>query len=153
MLRRIIFIVVLISINAIKTNAQENGDKIYFIDTHNDVLSKQIVKPVDLSQEQPGTEFDLPKAKKGNLAAQVFSIWCDERYGNGKAYAWANREIDSLYALVKRNSKKMTLVTNSKQLRKAIKKRKLGALIGVEGGHMIENRIDYVDSLYHRGMR
>lgn len=152
MIRRIIFIVILIS-GAIKTNAQENRDKIYFIDTHNDVLSKQLVTPVDLSQEQAGTEFDLPKAKRGNLAAQVFSIWCDERYGNGKAYARANREIDSLYALVKRNSKKMKVVNNSKELRKAIKKRRLGALIGVEGGHMIENRIDYIDSLYQRGMR
>ena len=152
-MHKIFFFTALISVVLLNVNGQGKRNDVYFIDTHNDVLSKQMVNPVDLSKEQTSTEFDLPKARRGNLAAQVFSIWCDERYGTGKAYAWANREIDSLYALVERNSDNMKLVTNSKELRKAIKKRKLGALIGVEGGHMLENRIDYVDSLYNRGMR
>ena len=117
------------------------------------MLSKQIITGADLAKEQPETNFDLPKAARGTLAAQVFSIWCDETYGTGKAYKKANEEIDSLYALIKRNPKKMMLVTNSKGLQKAINKNKLAALIGVEGGHMIEDRIDYIDSLYNRGMR
>lgn len=139
----------IIVINA-TVHAQKN---IFFIDTHNDALSKQIISGADLATEQYNAAFDLPKAEKGKLKAQVFSVWCDENYGNGKAYAMANREIDSLYALIKRNPKKITLVTNSKALKKAIDKNKLAALIGVEGGHMIEDRIDYIDSLYKRGMR
>ena len=117
------------------------------------MLSKQIITGADLAKEQPETNFDLPKAKRGKLAAQVFSIWCNETYGNGKAYAMANREIDSLYALIKRNPKRIALVTNSKALRKMINKNKLAALIGVEGGHMIEDSMDYIDTLYNRGMR
>src|SRR4051794_1073054 len=94
----IIPILFLFQLFTVHSNAQSGKAKIYFIDTHNDVLSKEIITGVDLAKEQPETNFDLPKAKEGTLAAQVFSIWCDETLGKGKAYAWANREIDSLNA-------------------------------------------------------
>ncbi|MBA2248939.1 MAG: membrane dipeptidase [Chitinophagaceae bacterium] len=134
-------------------SAQVQPDKIVFIDTHNDILSNQMITGADLAKEQPETNFDLPKAKRGNLAAQVFSVWCDEVYGNGKAYAMANSEIDSLYALIKRNPGKIQLVKNAAQLATTLRQQKLAALIGVEGGHMIEGRMDYIDSLFYRGMR
>ena len=150
---KILFTLLVVSLFKPCVFAQVKEDKIIFIDTHNDVLSRQLLIGSNLSKEQQKTNFDLPKAKRGSLAAQVFSIWCDEIYGNGKAYAMANREIDSLYSLIKRNPKKIVLVTNSKELQKSIRENKLAALIGVEGGHMIEDRIDYIDSLYNRGMR
>jgi len=153
MIYKITFLLLIIFIPTLSALAQVKNDKIYFIDTHNDVLSKQAITGQDIAKEQLETNFDLAKASRGNLAAQVFSIWCDETYGIGKAYKKANEEIDSLYALVKRNPKKIMLVTNSKGLQAAINKNKLAALIGVEGGHMIEDRVDYIDSLYNRGMR
>jgi len=54
---------------------QQDLSGIYFIDTHNDVLSKQISSGADLSLVQKDLELDLPKARQGHLAAQVFSIW------------------------------------------------------------------------------
>ena len=133
---------------------QENGGKpILFIDTHNDVISKQLLTGADLLVSQPRLNFDLPRAIKGNLAAQVFSIFCDDQYGHGTAFAHANREIDSLNAFINRSGGKAVFVTNSKQLKKAIKKKQLAAMIGVEGGHMIEDRMDYLDSLISRGMK
>ncbi len=131
--------------------AQKN--KFTFIDTHNDVLSKQIENGANLAIHQPDLNFDLLKASEGNLGAQVFSIWCDEIYGKGKAFARANREIDSLLLLIKRNTGKMAFVINSKELKKALQQKKLAAMIGVEGGHMIEERMDLLDSLINRGMK
>ncbi|MEO5890327.1 MAG: dipeptidase [Ferruginibacter sp.] len=128
-------------------------DNFLFIDTHNDVMSKQILNGADLATTQPSLNFDLLKAATGNLGAQVFSIWCDEAYGNGKAFERANREIDSLMSLIKRNPGKMMFVTNSKGLKKTIKQHKFAAMIGVEGGHMIEERMDLLDSLINRGMK
>lgn len=125
---------------------------IYFIDTHNDVLTRELVSGVDLGEEQPDMALDLPKAKAGHMGAQVFSIWCGEEYGPGKAFAMANREIDTLYALAARNPDKMTMVTTAEGIRKAVKEGRFAALIGVEGGHMIEERMDYLDSLAARGM-
>lgn len=133
--------------------ATAQKSKFTFIDTHNDVLSKQIENGADLAIYQPALNFDLIKAAGGNLGAQVFSVWCDEIYGKGKAFARANREIDSLLALIKRNPNKMAFVTTAKELKKALQQKKFAAMIGVEGGHMIEERMDLLDSLINRGMK
>lgn len=122
------------------------------VDTHNDILSNELITKQDAGKLQSTGNFDLVRAKTGGLDVQVFSIWCGDQYGKGTAYAFANREIDSLQALIKRNPDKMMLVTNAKDLKKAVKQKKLAAMIGVEGGHMIEDRLDYVDSLVKRGM-
>jgi membrane dipeptidase len=134
-------------------NAQQIHQKAILIDTHNDVISNQLITKVDLGKLQAEGNFDLVRAKQGGLDAQIFSIWCGESYGKGTAFAFANREIDSLYALIKRDPDKITLVRNSRELKKAVAAKKLAALIGVEGGHMIEDRMDYIDSLAKRGMR
>jgi membrane dipeptidase len=122
------------------------------VDTHNDVLSNELINKLDIGKLQSVGNFDLVRAKEGGLDAQVFSIWCGPQYGKGTAFKFANREIDSLYALIARYPDKITLVRNAAELEKAVKQKKLGALIGVEGGHMIEDRMDYIDSLAKRGM-
>ena len=118
------------------------------VDTHGDILYNQIVSGIDIGKKQNTGNFDLVRAKEGGLDVQVFSIWCDHTGG----YALANRQIDSLFSLSKRHADKIVLVNDSEALEKAISENKLAGLIGVEGGHMIENRIDYIDSLASRGM-
>ncbi|WCT14739.1 dipeptidase [Mucilaginibacter jinjuensis] len=122
-------------------------------DTHNDALSNQIITRADLAKKQTDGNFDLVRAKEGGLDVQVFSVWCGPQYGHGSAYAFANREIDSLYALIRRNPDKIQLVYNAHDLAAAVMHKKMAALIGVEGGHMIEDKLDYIDSLAKRGMR
>jgi membrane dipeptidase len=138
-----------------KTEAQtsyETHQSAILVDTHNDILSNELITHLDMGKRQRTGNFDLIRAKEGGLDAQVFSIWCGEDYGKGRAFKFANREIDSLYAVIKRYPRKITLVRNSAELEAAVKQRKLAAMIGVEGGHMIEDRIDYIDSLHKRGM-
>lgn len=118
------------------------------VDTHGDILFNQIKSGVDIGKPQSTGNFDIPRAKKGGLDVQVFSIWCDETGG----FAVANREIDSLYSLIKRYPKQITLVRDYSELMQAVKENKLAAMIGVEGGHMIENSLDNLDKLAKRGM-
>jgi len=145
-------LVLLIALNASGQDVQKIHQKAILIDTHNDAISNQLITKADLGKLQTAGNFDLVRAKQGGLDVQVFSIWCGDQYGNGTAYAYANREIDSLMALVNRNPGKMVLVRTVKDLKKTVKQKKLAAMIGVEGGHMIENRLDYIDSLAKRGM-
>jgi membrane dipeptidase len=123
------------------------------VDTHNDALSNQLITGADLGKKQDVGNFDLVRAKQGGLNAQMFSIWCDGSYGHGTAYAFANREIDSLYALINRSPDKMKLVRTAKELQKTVKQHQFAAMIGVEGGHMIEDSLGYLDNLADRGMR
>jgi len=140
------------SLNAVAQNAMKIHQKAILVDTHNDIISNELITHLDPGKLQSTGNFDLVRAKEGGLDAQVFSIWCGEQYGIGAAYAFANREIDSLDAFIARYPDRITLVHNSKELKKAVRKKKLAAMIGVEGGHMIEDRLDYIDSLAKRGM-
>ena len=121
-------------------------------DTHNDIISSCIEKGYSFDQDLTGkTHSDLNRMRKGGLDAQVFSIFCNGNQNN--PYQFANREIDTLYAWVKRNPTKMMLVSTPTQLSQAVKEHKLACIMGVEGGHMIENDLNKLDSLYNRGVR
>jgi membrane dipeptidase len=151
-MKKLLLPLLFFSLKVSAQNAQQIHQKAILIDTHNDILSNQLITKFDLAKRQTEGNFDLVRAKEGGLDAQIFSIWCGENYGKGTAFTFANREIDSLYALIKRNPDKITLVHNSAELKKSVSQHKLAALIGVEGGHMIEDRMDYIDSLAKRGM-
>ena len=109
---------------------------------------------MDIETDLTGkTHSDLARFKKGGVDVQVFSIFCDDHYGVGSAFQQANREIDSLYAIAGRNPDKMQIVSDPAGLERAVKHHLLAAMLGVEGGHMIEDRMDYLDSFYRRGVR
>ena len=129
--------------------------KAIVVDTHNDVLSSASVGlGLDIGTDLTGkTHSDLARFRKGGVDVQVFSIFCDDRFGVGSAFARATREIDSLYAIAGRNKDRMTIVTDVAGIRRAVAEHKLAAMMGVEGGHMIEDRMEYLDSFYARGVR
>lgn len=127
-------------------------EKAILVDTHNDILENCIGKGFSFDQDLKGrTQSDLTRFKQGGVDVQVFSIWCD---GNQKnPFAFANRMIDTLYATALRHPDKIKIVYTSNELLKTVHQKKLAAMIGVEGGHMIESDINKLDSLYKRGAR
>lgn len=152
-MKKLLLPLLLLSASALYAQtAAQIHQKAILIDTHNDILSNILITELDVGKLQNTGNFDLVRAKEGGLDGQIFSIWCGEEYGKGKAFAMANREIDSLYALVARYPDKIALVHNAKEVQNAVKQGRLAAMIGVEGGHMIEDRMDYIDSLARRGM-
>ena len=141
-------------VNSHAQNFQRLHKKAIVIDTHNDFISTGIEKNKSFDMELKGiTHSDLNRMKTGGIDIQIFSIFCDENYGMGTAYAFANREIDTLYATVERNPSKMMIVKTPEELSMAVKSGKLGSMIGVEGGHMIEDKMEYLEALYARGAR
>ncbi len=142
----------------------QSYQKIHFkailVDTHNDILMKatdddsinhktnEIVFDRDLSGK---THSDLARWKKGGLDVQLFSVFCDGTKIN--PYRFANRQIDTLDAVIARNPDKIVKVGNVEELMKAVKQHKIAAMCGVEGGHMIEDDLTKIDSLYNRGTR
>lgn len=123
-------------------------------DGHNDVLSSSVLDKKDISHRLGSGHSDLPRWKEGGLDVQFFSVYTgpDARNKEG-VYKDANEEIDSLESIVGRNRDKMVLARTYREVKKGIKQKKLVALIGVEGGHMIENDMNKLNALYERGMR
>lgn len=122
------------------------------VDTHNDIPSTAIEKGLSFDQNlQSKTHSDLQRMAAGGVDAQFFSIWCDGNKQN--PYAWANREIDTVLAWTNRNPDKMMQAFTAADIKEAVAQKKLAVLLGVEGGHMIENDLNKLDALYNRGVR
>ena len=139
---------------AVAQSYQSLHERAIVVDTHNDVLSTATMNGMNIETDLSGiTHSDLARFKKGGVDVQVFSIFCDDHFGVGTAFAYAHREIDSLYAIARRNPDKMEIVTDPAGLDRAVKHHRLAAMMGVEGGHMIEDRMDYLDSFYRMGVR
>lgn len=123
-----------------------------FVDSHNDILLQTMEKGYIIDDDLKGkTHSDLDRMKKGGLDVQFFSVWSDGNQIN--PYSFANIQIDSLDAVIERNPKKIVKVSNTEELLSAVNQNKIAALIGIEGGHQIEDDLNKLDSLYNRGVR
>ena len=123
-----------------------------FVDSHNDILLQTMEKGYIIDDDLKGkTHSDLDRMKKGGLDVQFFSVWSDGNQIN--PYKFANIQIDSLDAVIKRNPKKIVKVSNTEELLSVVGQNKIAALIGIEGGHQIEDDLNKLDSLYNSGVR
>lgn len=107
---------------------------------------------VDISARLPDGHVDIPRMKEGGVSAAFFSIWVDDTYGPGTAYRRANALIDTVRRLVETDPD-VELATTAAEVRSTVARRHVAALMGVEGGHAIENSVDNLAALYGRGVR
>ena len=152
MKKLLLIISITLSQQIIAQSYKKIHSKAIIVDTHNDMLMKAADKGIVFDQNLTGkTHTDLARFKKGGLDVQVFSVYCDGDLKN--SFAYANRQMDSLDALAARNPDKIVKVANYAQLLQAVKERKIAAMFGVEGGHMIEDDLNKLEALYKRGAR
>ena len=127
-------------------------DNAIVVDTHNDILTKTVDMGLLIDNDLRGkAHSDLDRWKEGGVDVQIFSVFCDGNKVN--PYNYANQQMDSLDAVAARNPDKIVKVANYKELIKAVKQHKIAAMFGVEGGHMIENDLNKLETLYNRGAR
>lgn len=120
-------------------------------DTHNDVLLRAM-EGEDLSVRTVKGHSDIVRLMEGGVDIQFFSVWCGSEYGTGTAFRRANEMIDSLEMIVKRSRENVVQPRTYKDVERQLKNGKLVALIGVEGGHMIEDSLKNLEALAQRGM-
>ena len=150
--RFVLFCLLLLPVYTFGQKYKRIHDKAIVVDTHNDFPSASIEKKVSFDGDLLGkTHTDLARLRTGGVDVQVFSIWCGPE--QQQPYAYANREIDSVHEWVRRAPNRMMLVRTHEELRRAIKEKRLATMIGVEGGHMIEDKLEWLDNLYARGVR
>ena len=128
--------------------------KATLVDTHNDVLSSGVLDGIDISNRTTEGHSDLVRWKEGGLDVQFFSVFTGIKARNKEGFFQdAVAEIDSLQRLVNRNPQSMILANDYSEVKKGIRQGKLVSLIGVEGGHMIEDDIGKLVQLRKMGMR
>ncbi len=153
MRKSFLFIIAILILTPAKSQSYKKiHTKAIVCDTHNDIISACLEKGYSFDENLSGkTQSDFHRMRKGGLDVQVFSIFCNGEQKD--PFQFANREIDTLYAWVKRNPSKMMMVSTPAQLQQAVREHKLASMMGVEGGHMIEDNLTKLDSFYNRGVR
>ncbi|SUJ14428.1 Membrane dipeptidase (Peptidase family M19) [Sphingobacterium spiritivorum] len=123
------------------------------VDVHNDVIYESIFKGKDIAKRLTTGHTDLPRLKEGGVDVQVFAVWSDDKNWKKGAFKHANDQIDALEKMISGNSDQIELAKSSKDIDAILNKGKIAAVIGVEGGNMIESKIENLEKLYNRGVR
>ena len=148
----IIFLVIFIQ-KTYNKDADAVHQQAFVADTHNDVLLRSMMGR-NILTELPESHSDLVKFKKGGVDLQVFSVWVSpSKIDPEEYYNYANAMITQLEYLCSRVPDQWAIPHNYQDIVYNDQHDILSCMIGVEGGHVIENDLSKLDALYDRGMR
>ena len=131
----------------------------YVWDGHNDLpwalreRNDLRIEKTDLNNE-PKLHTDIPRLRAGNVGAQFWSVFVPSKTRHtGTAFQTTIEQIDCVYALVKKYPDVFEIALNSNDVERIRSSGKIASLMGVEGGHSIENSIGKLKELFARGAR
>jgi len=125
------------------------------VDTHADTPQRFLDDNFDIGNSDPKDigHLSLDKARAGNLGAEFFSIWVDPETNQGHYAKHTLELIDTVYEQAARHPDRMMMAFSVADIERAHKHKKLAALMGIEGGHSIENNIRVLRDFYRLGVR
>jgi membrane dipeptidase len=123
------------------------------VDTHDDTTQRLLDGKFDLGARNDTGSIDIPRMKEGGLGAIFFSIWIPSKVTGPEAVHRAMTQIDAVREQVRNHPKDLMLATSAAEIREAHKQGKIAALMGVEGGHMINSNLGVLRSYAALGVR
>jgi membrane dipeptidase len=135
----------------------ERARKLHFssivVDTHDDTTQRFLDGKFDLGPRNAAGSIDIPRMREGNLSAIFFSIWIPSKITGPEAVDRALVQIDAVREQVRKHPNDLVLATSAAEIREARKQGKIAALLGVEGGHMINSDLGVLRSYAALGVR
>jgi len=126
------------------------------VDMHADTVQRVLDEHVDLQQQLSDGHFDAVRAKAGGLDAQFFSIWVEPQlFGatGSRAVKRADDQIAAIRELSEKHPETWQLATSAADVRRAAEDGKIAALLGLEGGYAIDEKLENVQRYYDLGVR
>lgn len=123
------------------------------IDLHNDILERLVNDTsYHLKHRHNYNHTDIPRLQDGGVDVQFFSVWVSPtQYTN--YFQQAQVMLNIFNSELSQNTNTIAQATNWYEADSLIQQNKIATVIGVEGGHHIENSIDKLISFYNSGMR
>ncbi len=109
------------------------------VDTHDDTTQRLVSEKFDLGHRDAAGHIDIPRMREGGLGAIFFSIWMPSSVTGPEAVKRALDQIDAVREQVRKHPQDLLLATTAADVRRAHSEGKIAALMGMEGGHMIDN--------------
>ena len=97
--------------------------------------------------------MDLPRMREGGLDVQFWSIYLGKTEGPGRAIRKALKRIDAVYRMLERHPDQLALAQDVAGIRRIVGEGKIASLMGLEGGHIIEDSLPALRGFYRRGVR
>jgi len=125
------------------------------VDTHADTPQRFLDEGFDIGSTDPNDvgHISLDKVRRGNLGAEFFSIWVDPETNQGHFAQHTFDLIDSVYEQAAHHPDRMMMAFSVADIERAHHEHKLAALMGIEGGHSIENDMHLLRDYYRLGVR
>ena len=126
------------------------------VDMHADTAQRMVDENVDINERLPDGHLDAVRAKEGGMDAQFFSIWVEPQlFGGGGVGAMkrADIQIEAVRGLAQKHPETWALALTAADIRRAASEGKLAALMGLEGGYAMDERIENVERYYRMGVR
>jgi membrane dipeptidase len=124
------------------------------IDTHNDILTSMNDLGYDLATPSAGRyHTDLPRMKEGGLTAEFFSVYVGREYAEKGGARRALDLIDHVYRAAERHPDDLVMAYSVADIRRAKEQGRIAALMGIEGGHAIEDSLSALRDFYRLGVR
>ncbi len=139
----------------VSPKARQIHDSAIVIDTHADTPQRFLDENYDIGSTDPKDigHISLDKAKAGNLSAEFFSIWVEPETNQGHFARHTLDLIDAVYEQAAHHPDRMMMAFSVDDIERAHKQKKLAALMGIEGGHSIENDVHVLRDFYRLGIR
>jgi membrane dipeptidase len=164
--RKLVVVCLLILASTTPTAAQTRDERLWrralqihrraiVIDTHNDVTTAMTNYDFDLNGTPPAPyRTNIARMKQGGLTANFFSVYIKPGYvQNGGSVRRTLDMIDSVYRAAERNPGDLMIATSVADIRRAKRLGKIAALMGIEGGHAIEDSLPALREFYRLGVR
>lgn len=122
-------------------------------DTHDDTPQRMLFEHFDLGHRDAAGNIDIPRMREGGLNAIFFSIWAPVTVTGPAATKRALSLIDAVNDQIRKHPQDLMLATTADEVRRARAQRKIAVLMGVEGGHMINNDLGVLRQFAKLGVR
>jgi membrane dipeptidase len=123
------------------------------VDTHADTPTEFLKEPYDLGVTNKRGMFDYPRMKAGGLDAEFFAAYVPAKYANKGAAAFCMTIMETIHEMADRYPAWVRFATSTSEIRGAVKDGKRAILIGIEGGHAIEDSLEILRAFYRFGAR
>jgi membrane dipeptidase len=137
----------------VSSNARELHFHSVVVDTHDDTTQRLLNPRFDLATRHADGNIDIPRMREGGLDAIFFSIWMPGTVTGSTAVQRALDQIDAVRRQALLHPNDIVLATTAAEVRSAKAQGKIAALMGVEGGHMINNDLAVLDTFAALGVR
>src|SRR5689334_18317705 len=140
--------------SGVSPHARQVHDAAIVIDSHDDTTQRLLSeKGFDLGTRHKNGNIDIPRMKDGGLDALFFSIWVPSDITGPPAVKRALDQIDAVREAARHHPGDLVLATTAADVRRAAAGHKIAALMGMEGGHMIDDDMRLLRDYYALGVR